>query len=229
MKIAICDDDRNEIEKIKSNILTHTISHEITAFTSAIPLLKRIKDDEQYDLLFLDVQMPDADGWKIAKQLKDSKVNIYIAMVTIMGDYIYDSFDRVDWFAAKPVSTERLHMILDNAQSKLFPTVLNFQRDNVSIELTAPEILYIEVFHNNLFIHTSNEPLKVRMAMSEIKTMLSDIPCFVQTHRSYIVNLNYYDRMDEMDIVLSTGTRVPLSRGNKKEFLELLGEHVRRG
>ena len=229
MKIAICDDDRNEIEKIKSNILTHTISHEITAFTSAIPLLKCIEDGEQYDLLFLDVQMPDADGWKIAKQLKDSKVNIYIAMVTVMGDYIYDSFDRVDWFAAKPVSTERLHMILDKAQSKLFPTILNFQKDNISISLTAPEIRYIETYQNSLFIYTSTEPLKLRMTMSEIKELLSDIPCFVQTHRSYIVNLEYYDKIDEMDIVLSTGARVPLSRGNKKEFLKLLGVYVRRG
>ena len=229
MKIAICDDDRSEIEKIKSNILTHTISHEIIEFTSAIPFLNQIEAGEQFDLLFLDVQMPDADGWKIAKQLKDTKTKIYIAMVTVMGDYIYDSFDRVDWFAAKPVSPERLHMILDNAQNKLFPTVLNFQKDNISIELTAPEIRYIEVFQNNLFIHTSNEPLKLRMTMSEIKAMLSNTPCFVQTHRSYIVNLDYYDRIDDMDIVLSTDMRVPLSRGNRKNFLKLLGEYIRRG
>jgi len=227
MKIVICDDDKNEIAKIKSNIITHNINHEIIEFTSPIMLLKYIETKEQFDLLFLDIQMPDADGWKIAKQLKESKTKIYIAMITVMGDYIYNCFDRVDWFAAKPVSIEKLHMILDNAQNKLFPTVLNFQRDNISIKLTAPEISYIEVSQNNLFIHTTSEVLKIRMTITEVKTILSNISRFVQTHRSYIVNLDYYSKMNKSDIILNTGTIVPLSRGNKKKFLKSLGEYIR--
>jgi Response regulator of the LytR/AlgR family len=227
MKIVICDDDKNEIAKIKSNIITHSINHEIIEFTSPIMLLRYIETKEQFDLLFLDIQMPDADGWQIAKQLKESKTKIYIAMITVMGDYIYNCFDRVDWFAAKPVSIEKLHMILDNAQNKLFPTVLNFQRDNISIRLTAPEISYIEVSQNNLFIHTTSEVLKIRMTITEVKTILSNVSRFVQTHRSYIVNLDYYNKMNKMDIILSTGAIIPLSRGNKKNFLKSLGEYIR--
>lgn len=227
MKIAVCDDNLNDIEKLREYILAHDRSHEIYEFTSPIPFLKRIFAGEKFDLLFLDVQMPDADGWVIAKELKQAKCPVYIAMVTVLGEYIFDCFDRVDWFTAKPFNQEKVFKILDNAQEKLYPKTFNFETEHVKISLTTPEIVYLEVRRNNLLINTCSKSFCIRMPLKTALSMLSDSKQFVQIHSSYILNLAYYKELDASEIILKNGQRLRLTRTYRKQFFEALSEYIR--
>lgn len=139
MKIAICDDDIEDIEHLRKSIQAHSCEHEIVDFLSAKAFLKRFYDGEHFDLLFLDVQMPDSDGWEIARELKQARHKIFIAMVTVHGEYIFDCFDRVDWFAPKPVAEEKVRQILNSAEERLYPVTFKFQTEKIDVELTAPE------------------------------------------------------------------------------------------
>lgn len=229
MKIAICDDERKDIEILRKHITTHRKTYEIVEFTSANSFLQRVYSGEHFDLLFLDIQMPDADGWKIAKELKQKKIKIYIAMVTVLGDYICDCFDRVDWFASKPISAERAKIILDNAQEKLFPTVFKFETEKLTLSLTAPEIIYVEAVRNYLFIHTANNKYPVRMTLKDFLCKFDNLPCFVQTYKSIIINLDYYDSLEGCDIILKRGEQIPLSRNFRKHFYEALEYYIGSG
>lgn len=228
MKIVICDDEINDRSVIESHIKSHNLEHHITQFESAIPFIEQVSKGVHYDVLFLDVQMPDSDGWEVAQQLKLSKTQIYVAMITVMSDYVFHCFDRVDWFAPKPVSKERIHQILENAQEKLFPKIIKFKSNKISFELTAPEILYIEVQLNNAYVHTFDREYKARIPLKEIKEMLSGFPCFVQTHHSYIINLDHYVNLVKNDIVLKTGIRVPISRNWRENFFKSINEFIKR-
>lgn len=227
MKIAICDDEVRDREIIKSHIKEHSAEHTVAEFTSAIPLLEHLSGGEHYDLLFLDVQMPDSDGWEIAKQLKESKIKTYIAMTTVLGNYMCKCFDRVDWFTAKPVDMEDIHMVLDKAYKKLFPTALSFKSGKLSLELTAPEIWYIEVKTNDVFIHTIDCEYRIRKPLKEFKKLLVKVHGFVQIHRSYIINLEYYSDICGSEIVLKNGHHVPLSRSHRAVFFNSLAEFIK--
>lgn len=226
MKIAICDDERQDINYLKKCIASHTKTHEVTAFLSAKPFLERMKNGEHFDLLFLDVQMSDTNGWEIAKQLKQAKSKIFIAMVTVHGEYIFDCFDRVDWFAPKPLAEEKIWKILDCAEEKLFPTVFEFQMDNITVPLSAPEIVFFEVQRNDLYIHTTHKVHKVRHTLKKIKEMVAPFPQFVQIHNSYIINLDYYDHVEAGAVVLKTGDALKLSRTYRDEFFDALRAYV---
>jgi len=229
MKIAICDDDLTDIRTIRDSIIAHPKAHEIVEFTSASPFLRRIHGGENFDLLFLDVQMPDSDGWEIAKDLKQSKVKTIIAMITIMGEYIYDCFDRVDWFAPKPVSSERIHKIIDNAYDILYPKAFEFQAGEIKITLTAPEIIYAESSRNDIYIHTTNGNYKVRLALWELEKMLSEISCFVRIHHGIVINLAYIDKVEGNDVILKSRVRLPLSRNKRKPFFAASAQYIRCG
>lgn len=227
MKIAICDDDIRDIENLRRNIYAHSDAHEIIEFLSAEPFLKRIYRGEPFDLLFLDVQMPDSDGWEIAKELKQEKHKIFIAMITVHGEYIFDCFDRVDWFAPKPISLEIVCKILNRAQDLLYPTAFKFQKDKLEIALTAPEIMYFEVCKNTLYIHSTGECHEVRLSLKKAKSMIEGYTQFVQTHNSFIINLDHYSHLKDSFIILKNKEEIKLSRTYRNLFYKALSEYVR--
>lgn len=227
MKIAICDDEQRDIDLLVKYIVSHEKAHDVTAFLSANDFLARLQAGESFDLLFLDVQMPDADGWAIAKQLKQTERRLFIAMVTIHGAHIFDCFDRVDWFAPKPVNEERVWQILDKAEEKLFPVVFEFPIDGVTMPFTTAEILYFEVQRNDLHIHTPKKVHKTRMTLKRVKEMLADQPQFVQVHGSYIINLDHYEKLSGDTLLLKNGERIKLSRSYREAFFAALDDYVR--
>lgn len=227
MKIAICDDDARDIAHLRESIVSHSDKHEIIEFLSAKPFLERFYSGEHFDLLFLDVHMPDSDGWEIAKDLMMAKRRVFIAMVTVHGEYIYDCFDRVNWFAEKPVSRERVWQILTNAQEQLYPKVFEFQTEGITVSLSLPEIRHLEVRRNLLYVHTFDKCYEVRMPLKKAKEALKDFPSFAQTHNSFIVNLHHYNCIKEQSVVLNNQVEITLSRTYRASFLEALEKHIR--
>lgn len=227
MKIAICDDDIRDIEHLRKSIQAHSDTHQINEFLSADVFLKRIYGGEQFDLLFLDVQMPNADGWEIARELKQAKHKIFIAMVTVHGEYIFDCFDRVDWFAPKPIPQEKVFQILNSAQERLFPMVFEFQANNSGIVLTAPEIIYFEVQRNTLFVHTTGGCHETRLPLKKAKELLVGCPQFVQTHGSFIINLDHYDGIKGSYIIMKNQAEIKLSRTFRNSFYKALPRYAR--
>lgn len=228
MKIAICDDNSKDIELLHNHILTHTHNHEIIEFLSPKPFLQRFYAGEHFDILFIDVQMPNSDGWEIARELKETKTNLFIVVVTVLGERIYNCFDRVNWFVEKPVSEAQTHEILDKAHKLLFPRVIEFRSEKMTLSLTAPEIISFEIQRNDLLMQSVKGQFKFRSSMKDIHENISDMPCFVQTHQSYIINLDFYHEIDGNDIMMKNGIRIPLSRKQKKPFFDSMAAYIRR-
>lgn len=228
MKIAICDDNIYDIETLKTNIRKHSSGHRIHTFLSVKPFLRRVYGGEQFDMVFLDVQMPDADGWEIALELKRRMQKLFIAMVTIHGEYIYDCFGRVDWFAPKPISKERVWIILDNADEKLFPPEISFKSGKMLVKLTAAEIIYFESQRNIIFIHTLEQEYKERSSLKQLKEKILPYHQFIQVHSSFIINMDYYDHLDRNYIILKNHEAIKLSRTFRSNFLTALAEYLRR-
>lgn len=227
MRIAICDDDIRDIEHLRKCIHAHSDKHEVIEYTSAKVFLERFYSGECFDLLFLDVQMPDSNGWEIAKELKQARHKIYIAMVTVCGEYIFDCFDRVDWFAPKPILPEKVCQILDSANERLFPKVFEFETNHMNIILTAPEIIYLEIQRNTLIVNSIRGCYEVRLSLKKAKEILAGSKQFVQTHNSYIINLDYYDGLKGTYIRLKNRADIKLSRTYRSSFFQALAEYIK--
>jgi DNA-binding LytR/AlgR family response regulator len=104
-----------------------------------------------------------------------------------------------------------------------------FQTDKLKIALTAPEIIYIEVKRNILYIHSISECYEVRLSLKKAKDMLNSCPQFVQNHSSFIVNLDHYRGMKNSYIILKNQEEIKLSRTYRDSFYKTLSEYVRGG
>jgi len=226
MRVAICDDEPKDRTTIRNFVDTHSAEHKIFEFDSAKPLIKHIDNNENcFDILFLDIQMPEPSGWDLAKQLKLKKNKIYIAMITINENYVQECFDRVDWFAVKPVTENKIHKILKNAYEKLFPLVFEFSLgNNETLVLEAPEIIYFESRNNYVYVNTIDKVYKVRETLKNIMKQCTSGE-FASPHRSYLINLDYYKKKDSQ-ILLKNGDTIPLSRHKSKGFFNEMRDYV---
>jgi DNA-binding LytR/AlgR family response regulator len=229
MKIAIVDDDFQDIRLLRNHLEMAEIEEccEVEEFTSALPFLRRLLNGEAFDVVFLDKQMPDSDGWEIAKTVKGSSARIYVAMLTIHGGLIENCFDRVDWFAAKPVSPEKVLRILENAREKLFPATLELKCGSYNAALRPEDISHAEVMRNKVLISALGRQHTTLMPMRRFKELLAPFPCFAQPHQSYMVNLRYFCRLEGRDALLTTGDLIPISRTCRKAFMQAYASYLR--
>ena len=100
MRIAICDDEKKYREETKNCIKEYNPEFEIVEFEDGSDL---VKAKEAFDLILLDVEMPQLDGMTAAKQLRKQKSDAEIVFLTSYEKYVYDAFDiRALQFLKKP-------------------------------------------------------------------------------------------------------------------------------
>ena len=86
------------------------------------------------------------------------------------------------------------------------------------VKLFLEEILYVEVIKRECEIHLTNQVVTVTRSLKELTDQLSDQ--FIQTHRSYLVNVAHINRLLKTDVELSNGQIVPVSRRMAKDVQE---------
>lgn len=89
LKIAVCDDEKNIVEKIKCDIFSYPEKCEIDGFYSGEELLLSQKN---YDIIFLDIDMKGMNGIEVAKRLREEDKNVKIIYVTSYTDYVNYAF-----------------------------------------------------------------------------------------------------------------------------------------
>jgi DNA-binding LytR/AlgR family response regulator len=121
-------------------------------------------------------------------------------------------------FLIKPASPAKLLPILDKALAiwrARRSTVLVLSDRGGHLKLPVGEILYITMQSHIAIIHMDGAVIETRQTMSELLESLPEN--FVQTHRSYIVNLYKVDCVYKESLILSNAVKLPVSRKNTKD------------
>lgn len=201
------------------------------------------------DLLFLDVQMPDLDGFGVLREIGAATIPSVI-FVTAYDEFAVRAFDAhaLDYLV-KPLAesrfTEALERVRDRLRSKqavelsdrltallatheaarakqriMVPTPLG------ELVLDADEIDWIEADDYYAAIHAGGRRHLIRESLVSLEQRL-DRARFVRAHRSAIVNITRVRELQarnsgESSLMLRDGTRVPLSRRRSKQVARLL-------
>lgn len=228
-KIAICDDEQNQIEHITS-IVSLWSAHEghnceILAFASAESFLFEYENDKAYDILLLDVEMKSMNGIELAKRIRKDNNRAEIIFVTSHFEFMGEGYE-VDalHYLVKPISKSKLMSVLSKAAEKMSvdPPSVIIACDGETVKLYESDILYVESFLHYLVIHTKDKKYKIKESMSAFEYKLSDD--FYRIHRSYLVSLKYITRISRASIHIGS-TELPLSRGKYDDINRVFIEH----
>ena len=228
LKIAICDDEQNQIEYITSLVSSWSVQNghysDIHTFMSAEEFLFEYDDDKSYDILLLDVEMESISGIELAKRIRKDSNRAEIVFITSHFEFVGEGYE-VDalHYLIKPISADKLSQVLTKAAEKLSvePPSVVITCDGETIKLYEYDILYVESLLHYIVIYTRDKEYKIKESISAFEAKLSDD--FYRIHRSYIASLKHITRISRTSVHIGK-IELPLSRGKyddiNREFIE---------
>ena len=233
MRIAVCDDNPKELERIKG-CFCRIQGYDLVCsyFDSTSTVMEILKtENSPYDLYILDIEMPGMNGLKLAKSIREKDSRALFVFLTSYTRYMKDVFDVVTFdFIEKPISDEKLLQILERAATYLNITSQHFSFGYRAsrYSLKYDRILYIEKKGRQALIHTFEDVYKTNMTLEEIWKQLNP-KSFVHIHSSYIINLYSLDRKDNEIAIMRNGEKLHITKGYRRELAMRHYEFVQGG
>ena len=218
LHIAICDDERNQSEYLKKEVLAWADKRrnlcEIATFPSAEAFMFEYSENKNYDIILLDIEMGQMNGVELARKLRADDDRLQIIFVTGYDKYIADGYDVAALhYLMKPVDEDKLFSVLDRAAKLISDRekVLVITENKISEKIPLHKIIYIEAQQNYVVIHAVDGEHRTRAALSAIEKQLDD--GFFRTGKSFIVGMRYVSSISRTEITLDDGAHIPLGRG----------------
>lgn len=233
MRIAVCDDNPKELERIKG-CFCRIQGYDLVCsyFDSTSTVMEILKtENSPYDLYILDIEMPGMNGLKLAKSIREKDSRALFVFLTSYTRYMKDVFDVVTFdFIEKLISDEKLLQILERAATYLNITSQHFSFGYRAsrYSLKYDRILYIEKKGRQALIHTFEDVYKTNMTLEEIWKQLNP-KSFVHIHSSYIINLYNLDRKDNEIAIMRNGEKLHITKGYRRELAMRHYEFVQGG
>ena len=253
IRTLIVDDEPLARERVKRFLRDEKDVSIIGECGNGADAVKAIRS-ERPDLVFLDIQMPEKNGFEVIRSL-DGKQLPTVVFVTAYDQYALQAFDvhALDYLL-KPFNRDRFQRAVDRAREqiedrrrgdldeRLTSLIENLKTDKKYLDrlvvktvgrvffLKTDEIDWIEAAGNYVRLHVGRESHMIRETMNGIETKL-DPEKFIRIHRSTVVHI---DRIKELHpmfsgdyaVMLRDGTELALSRNYRERFLELFGNQA---
>jgi len=232
--IVLCDDDKENISKLKDFIETYLVSKNIMGrvytFNDPIIFWADAKENiHRYDLFILDLEMPDLPGNVLVKKIKEIKSDAYIVLLTSHDEYALDAFElEVFRFISKGQYKARLSRAIDTVyernsknSSKYY---IHHSREGEE-KILHNSIVYVSKDQkNSILVTEANEEKSIRMSLADMQTALGSDD-FIFINRGIIVNINHIRRVTRQPfdgVELTNGKVFEISKARLKDIVRLL-------
>lgn len=245
ISVIIVDDEQSALKSMQWEIANFCDDVTILgSFSSAIEA-KKFLNENAVDCVFLDIEMPEMDGFQFLDSFKNR--NFSVVITTAYDQYAIKAIkEKALDYLLKPIDSDDLksciekirqhkeeHSIHDRLERTLETMVQKNQNhvkkisvscDGKIIFLNPDDIVYCESDGNYCTIFLENkEKIFITQKLKFMEEKLQDL-YFFRIHNSYLINLNKVKEFHKSDdfVVLSNQVKLPVSRNKKSNFLDQL-------
>ena len=231
MRIAVCDDE--ERFRVQERTLIDKLAGSLDVIVDAFSdgeLLLAAFDRKPYDVLFLDIEMPNMDGITLAKELRARSENVYIVFLTGHVEYALEGYEvNALRYLTKPVQEDKLREVLQFVMDKnVSKKQILIREDGEDTLLNIADICFFEAQNQYVMIYAKDGEHLVRDNISSFEEKLRN-DGFFRVHRGYLVSLAKVKKLVKSEVLLSNrgkSVTVPVSRQNLKSLKEALYAYV---
>lgn len=228
-RIGICDDEFIICSEIENIILNYSKSIsekiEVDVFYSGEELYKYLKNDNRFDMVFLDIELNKLSGIELGKRIREEIKNeiTQIVFISSKENYAMELFGvRPLNFLIKPIDDIKVIKMVDKAIELLnkLDVYFKYKQGHNFYRKEIKDIIYFESDNRKIKMVTTTEEIIFYSNLSEIHSQLESHKFFF-THKSYLVNYYhvaefYYDRL-----IMTNSHVLPISQSKRTEVRKL--------
>lgn len=224
MRVAIIDDSRLARLELKEQ-LAQLQNIEIVAEAASVEAALLVLKNESIDLLLLDIDLPDGNGFGLLEQLA---VVPQVIFVTAFNEFAVKSFEynALDYLL-KPVRLERLQVAISKCKQDVLKTLSPENRIFIKDRekcyfVSVDEIVALEAMGNYTKVHIKDAQPSVYRPIGAIYERL-DTNVFFRASRSWVINTNFVEQIEALEngtflLTLSNNKKVNISKRQVTEF-----------
>lgn len=233
LKIGLCEDNEIQHNQILSFLETISLpKHTIDSFYKGNDLYNSIQEameeKEPYDIVIMDIDLPDGNGIKFSKQINVFSPHTIIIYMTSYEDYVSDVYD-----------TEHIYFILKKNYQKYLPHALSLANEALNKQRRASlkifwnkeeynilqkDIFYMERQLRKTMIVTPTQTYSTSEKLEDLLKRLGET--FAMSHRSFIVNLKMVQEITKDSALLVDDTSIPISRSYYKALKDKINNMI---
>lgn len=231
MKILICDDEQEYIDKLKTHVEKYMKSRFASVEIHTEINSKTVADsNEVYQLAFLDIQMNEPDGISLAKILKERNNKLVVFFITSYNNYQDEAMDlRAFRFFEKPFDENRLYSGLEKAMEYIDESYIDFYiyANNEHKKILVDDVIYVERGNRQVTLVTTHGNYTTRESFDDWCNILQNT-FFYRVHKSFIINLHYVTSYKYSEIYIQNNIRIPIASRRQSDFHKFWFAYLRR-
>lgn len=234
-RAAICDDRQEDIGRIEDALrkgierIGQAVSLRVRTFQNGGELYAAACK-EKFDLIFLDIEMPEMDGFELAEKLCMDRPQICLVFVSVHESFVFDAQEYSPlWFVRKGnLEWDMLKVLKKYLQTTAFMGVSYRLKEGFGFrEIPIRDIVYIEGSGHSLAIRKTDGGWLRKYG--SLKSMEEELEgCyFLRIHKNYLVNQKYISEVGNREIYLLDGSTLEMGRDRKNAVREAMRQYDR--
>ena len=224
MTCIIIDDEPLAVKLLESFVSKTPGLKLLGSYTDSVEAINAVKE-QQPNLLFLDIQMPDLNGMELARMIPDSTRVIF---TTAFKEYAFESYEvKALDFLLKPIRYNKFMAAIEKAKdwfvSRTSPQTIFLKVDGEYRQVAIQDILYVSGLKDyvKFYLEEERKPLITHLTMKAVEEMLPSEQ-FMRVHRSYIVALNKIRKVDRNDCIYIGEEIIRVTDAFRDTFLQYI-------
>ncbi len=228
LQIAVCDDNIDELSNMVQLINLYRTSKnfncDYAVFLNGFDLVSTLEKGSRFDIYCLDIIMPGFKGIDVAKEIRGFDKTAPILFFTSSPEFALESYSvKAINYLLKPISKEKFFItfddILEQIKAKKDEDAVIVKSKEGIQKIIISNLVFAEVIGRNVMYHMrSGKVIECTEAFSSVCDNLLKYGCFIKPHRSYLVNMQYVDTIENHQMTLQNLSSVPVAQGKAREI-----------
>ena len=241
IKTLIVEDEPKSLKLLAGMLTEYHPNVEIVATAGSVKEAKRAADGHEFELLFVDVTLPDGNGFEVLEYVKPKGPEI--VFTTAYEHFAAKAFDyQALHYLLKPITPDDLAEAIQRFEKRrdagqipvkstdAKPTRISLRSNEGIVIAELADIIMIQAASKYSIVHfTNRKELIISKSLSKFEELLSDAG-FYRIHDSHLVNMDHirsYTKGKGGTVELSNGAKVEVSFRKRDDFLDILNKYTR--